>query len=317
MARSHSTLLRKKLKKLRQKVAQKALYLIIRGLMFVSENISWKSRVKIGGLLGRIAYKLGSPLRKKAVTNIKYAYGDEVDEAELEKIVRKSFINMGRSVFEFLAASRLTLEELRKHITIKGSEKVEKYLQDNKGMIWVSSHTGNWEISAIYLALSGVPLYVVARDNPNKGLDKLLIGLREKTGVKNISRDSPHRKEAVRQCFEDGGVLGTLIDQDTKSVKGGFVEFFDRPAYTSTGAAGWALKYGIPVFTCLCARKDEDTHIMEINGPLEKVDTGNLDHDVQATTQIFSQAIENWIRKYPGQWVWVHDRWKTREKRQA
>ena len=101
-----------------------------------------------------------------------------------------------------------------------------------------------------------------------------------------------------------------LIDQDT-DVPGVFVDFFSRPAWTPSGLAVLALKTGASVVLALDVRLENDKHTPILAGPIEMKRTDNLDRDVLDNTQAITELIEEHIRKYPSQWVWMHERWKT------
>ncbi|MBI4553118.1 MAG: lysophospholipid acyltransferase family protein, partial [Candidatus Latescibacteria bacterium] len=116
---------------------------------------------------------------------------------------------------------------------------------------------------------------------------------------------------AVLRALRRGDVVGLLIDQDTR-VQGTFVDFFGQPAYTPVGPAVIALRTDAPVVPMAIHRQPDDTHLITVLPPIEPVRSGRWDEDMHEATRRYTGAIERLIRQAPTQWVWMHERWKTK-----
>jgi KDO2-lipid IV(A) lauroyltransferase len=176
--------------------------------------------------------------------------------------------------------------------------------------IFLTSHTGCWELLGAYLAIEGIPLDVVARRIYDERLERMLIDSRESAGMGNISRGTGTRE--IIRSLNAGRGIGFLIDQDIKNVKGEFVDFFGIPAHTATAPAQLALRRGIPILPILTYRDDNHCHHACIGEPLMIDISGDIDRDIHALTSRCSEVTEAFIREHPEQWVWFHERWKTR-----
>jgi Kdo2-lipid IVA lauroyltransferase/acyltransferase len=290
---------------------------IIRYLIYISANLfaklvlilPYKFAVSLGGFLGLIAGKVLKDSRKKTVTNLSYAF-PEKSIKELNKISDNVHIHFGKSLFEFLISYRLTQKDLLKLIDIEGKHYIDEALKRNKGVIVYTAHLGNWEFLAMYLTLLGYPLYVIAKKLYDDRLNDLLVNYRARKGVKTILR-TESTKDILR-VLKENKVLGMLIDQDT-NVKGCFVDFFNRKAYTPSNMASLALKYDSSVIPLFIRRINNSKHILTVKEPVQIIRTDNLEHDIETNTANFTKIIENTIKEYPEQWVWVHDRWKTKK----
>jgi KDO2-lipid IV(A) lauroyltransferase len=140
-------------------------------------------------------------------------------------------------------------------------------------------------------------------------LDELLVALRESKGIRSLERDRSGR-EALR-VLRRGECLGVLIDQDT-SVGGDFVPFFGQPAHTPTGPLALAAKTGASVLPMAIHREPDSTYVITVNPPLDLTRTADRKEDLRTNTARVTAILEHFIRTHPTQWVWFHDRWRTK-----
>ena len=208
---------------------------------------------------------------------------------------------------EVLQIPRLTSENWGRLITFDGRQNIDDALKMGKGVIILTAHFGNWELLAAGLALSGFDTSYIVRPIRSRQLDDMLNGIRRSAGGKPIPRSS--LKGALR-CLRRNGLLGILSDIDTK-VDGVFVDFFGRPAFTPRGPVSFALRTGAALVPTLIVRQEDDTHIIVAERALELEITGDLEEDIRVNTARYTKITESYIRKYPEQWIWIHQRWKT------
>jgi KDO2-lipid IV(A) lauroyltransferase len=156
---------------------------------------------------------------------------------------------------------------------------------------------------------SRYPLSVVAAPIEPEQVNDMIVSLRAGMGVRTILRGRPGASRELIRIFKENRILGILIDQDT-DVESAFVDFMGRKAWTPTGAASMALKFGAPVIYGFIHRDKQNKHTITIEGPLQLVRTGDDASDLVTNTAMFTKKIEDSIRKDPEQWVWMHRRWR-------
>ena len=195
-------------------------------------------------------------------------------------------------------------------VKAKGLERLDRALAKGNGVLALTGHVGNWELMGGYLAMKGYPINVVGAPIYDPRLDELVIKNREQSGMKYIARGSATRE--IIRALRRNEVIGLLIDQDTKHVEGVFVDFLGKKAYTPVGPAILAEKTGAAVVPMGIHIQQDNTHHVEIQDELTLTKTADPEQNRINNTQLFSIAIENFVRKFPTQWVWMHRRWKTK-----
>lgn len=263
---------------------QRVIKILPRGVAF-----SW------GKTLGILAYNLLTTHHQRAKEHIKIAFPHFTEEA-VSRLAKENFVHYGLTLVELFR-----LEETLQKVTLRGWENLL-----NRPCILITGHIGNWELLAQALGRKGFPLYALARKAQLKGLNAFLVKLRARGGVETILRGHPSGPKKMLQAIRNEGILGFLIDQDTK-VEGVFVPFFGRLAHTPVGPAKLALKYDLPIITAFLQRQKDGSHQGSFSPPLYP-----QGYDPISLTALLTSRIEEAIRKDPAQWVWVHRRWKKR-----
>jgi len=261
-----------------------------------------------GVILGWLAYILLEKHRRTAIENLTNSFPKKT-QREIRKIARSVFCNQGRNLFQLLSFNKFNASNIDKYVKIEGSQYLADALKEGKGVIFLSAHIGLWELMGIYLSLKGFPINVIARRVYDERLNRLLIHLRASKNVNTILRGDSPRK--FLQPLRKNEVLAFLIDQDT-NVQGVFVDFLGRPAYTPIGLASIAMKTGAPVIPGFIVRMGPVLSKIIIEKSFYLSSTGNPKIDIQRNIQILSNIIEKYIKRYPDQWVWMHQRWKTK-----
>ena len=238
------------------------------------------------------------------------AFQEEKSEKEIRKLARMVFEMLGKNTGEMLRATRVrTLDDLEKFLVTVGLENYERAIGKGKGVIFLTCHLGAFDLQVSNMALRGLNPNIIGTPLKDERLNELLWNYRNMHGAIAIERG----RETFRliKVLKSGGSVALLIDQDTK-VKSRFVNFFGRPAATPVGATVLAMKTGasvVPTFVYLGGDWKQHMHILpEI--PMRI--TGDDEADMIYNTQILTNFIEDTIRKYPDQWVWMHERWKTK-----
>jgi len=261
-------------------------------------------------ILAQVICVLHVRLRRVGMRNLALAF-PEKSEAERARILRGEFTSLGRQLVEVCRFPKYTRENIAQVVVYDGLENYERAYARGKGVLFLTAHFGGWEISAFAHSLRGHWLHVVMRPMDNQYLDRLIQSYRTMHGNKTVRKDDFVR--GLLGAMKAGETVGILMDTNMTPPQGVFVDFFGIPACTASGLARIALRTDaavVPGFTIW----DEALggYRLRFDPALELVRTGDLEADIVANTQKFTKVIEDYVRKYPEQWLWVHRRWKTR-----
>jgi Kdo2-lipid IVA lauroyltransferase/acyltransferase len=254
-------------------------------------------------------FRIDKKHRNIAIQNLTRAFGHEKSPEQIQVLAAKSFYNILRIPFEIGWSDRLTLPELYRHAEIFGLHHVQAALAKGKGVLGLTAHIGNWELLPSVAPMAGFSADIIYRPLDFFPLDAFFLRLRTRFGAGLIPNTHAMRK--ILRQLKHGHFVAMLMDQNVDWYEGVFVEFFNHRACTNKGFALLALKTGAPVVPIFMVR-NQRRFIIEFCPELELVQTGDRTHDVEANTLRYNQAIESMIRRYPDQWFWVHQRWKTR-----
>lgn len=249
-------------------------------------------------------------LRKTAELNLRLAFPDW-SEAQRREALKGMARNLGWMAAEFARLPKYTRANIEDVVILDGHENFLKGKDREKGVIYLTGHIGAWELSSYAHALYGFPLHYMARPLDNAPLDKLVNEYRGRSGNRPI-----YKNEAARMMLKvlrENGTLGILADQNTMPGEGIFVDFFGKEACTTTGIARVALHTDaavVPGYAYWDANLRR--YRLRFEPPVELIRTGDAERDIRENTQKFAKVIEEIIRKYPEQWVWIHARWKNR-----
>jgi len=256
-----------------------------------------------------LVYLLHRKLRRVGMRNLELAF-PEKSRRERKKILRGVFTSLGRQVAEVCLFPKYTRENVSKTVVYEGFENFERALARGKGVLFLTGHLGAWELSAFAHSLYGYPLGIVMRPLDNPYLDRLTRQYRTMHGNKAVDKDFAR---GLIAAMRKGETVGVLMDTNMIASQGVFVDFFGIPACTASGVARIALKTDaavVPGFTIWDPVLQK--YRLRFDPPVELLRTGNTEKDVVLNTAKFTKVIEDYIRKYPEQWLWVHRRWKTR-----
>lgn len=266
-----------------------------------------KTASRIGGFVGRLVSLLPLPARSMANRNIHRAFPG-ILRTKRKSIVRNSFANQGRNLFELFTFDHLTRSIVDELVEFEGRECLERAFKKGNGVLILGAHFGNWELMGASLSLWGYPVNVIARKIYIEGINNLLVRLRNNSGVRVILRSEEGSAKKILRALKKNEIIGIIIDQDAH-VPGVMTTFFGYPAYTPLGLAALALKSRAAVVSGFI-RRDNGRHVLQIRGPIDMIRTGDHQRDIVKNTQLFTDVIEEYVRRFPDQWVWMHDRWR-------
>ncbi len=290
--------------KTRKKFNRLSLAWFMRGMLFVSQLFPYNLGVRLGGLLGYLAYYILPRDRKRAILHLTSVFGDK-GRAWIRRTAHRCFVHLGKSMLETML---LDSGRLSRVVEFKGHEKLRRALEQGRGAVYFTGHIGNWEIMAAAVA-EKFPLSVIAAPLEPEQLNDMIVRLRAAKGVRTILRTRPGASRELIRIFRENRILGLLIDQDTE-VDGAFVDFMGKPAWTPTAAASIAIKFNAPVLFGYITRVSNSRHTLTVEGPLDIIRTGDDKKDIVVNTALFTKKIEECILRNPEQWVWMHRRWR-------
>ncbi|MBI4830610.1 MAG: lysophospholipid acyltransferase family protein [Candidatus Lindowbacteria bacterium] len=262
-----------------------------------------------GRTLGDVVRILDIRHRRIARFNLRMAFGASKSEIEIRWILKEVFRNIGQTVVEFFQIPSLTYEKALGMITAEHRERLDECLRAGKGVVLVGSHFGNWELMAAAGAVAGYKISAVARPLDDPDLEKIVREIREASGLQIIPRRTSAL--AIVRKLKRNEIVGILADQNTRK-QNVFVDFFGVKAATTPGPALLALKTGAALVPAFMLREARGKHKLIVEKPVEVVRSGNEQADIIATTRKCAAVLEEYVRKYPTQWFWVHRRWRTR-----
>jgi KDO2-lipid IV(A) lauroyltransferase len=243
--------------------------------------------------------------QRLADANIAAAF-PELSARERTAIRKGSVRNICRTMIELLKLPAMSPEQVAQLVRLEEGPQMRETLQE-RGIILLTAHYGNWEWMGARLAQE-VPITSIARDAAHDLTASLINNARASHGMKVIGREDLRRMINVLRGKE---MLGILPDQH--ALQGGVLcDFLGRPAWSFTGPALLAARTGAQVLPAFCVRQADGTFLIEVRPPLDIVDTGDRDADLQVNTQTIMTALGDAIRRHPEQWLWLHDRWRSK-----
>ncbi len=243
-------------------------------------------------------------LRRVARMNLSFTY-PQFDTQQRERIVDEVFASLARMLVSLGRFPHLNASNIRESIAYEGLDNYWAAKRWGRGVLIATGHLGNWELSAFAHAIMTEPMNVMVRPLDNPLIDDLVEKRRTMSGNRLI-----YKKDAARsviKALKNNEAVGILVDQNTSPSEGVFVDFFGKPACAGSGFAKLAYHTGAPVIPGF-ALWDEATRRYVLRFYPEVEMTG----DEVADTQQIHSTLERIIRRYPGQWMWIHRRWKTR-----
>ena len=269
----------------------------------------------MGSFVGRLALLLTPRLAGVGDLNLRLAFPQK-SAAERQQILRQLYRNLGWLLAEFCQMPRYTPETTRSFIRYEGLQHYLAARDEGKGVLILTGHLGAWELSSFYHSLMGYPMSIVIRRLDNPLVDSLVNHIRCLHGNQVLHKDDFAR--GLLASMRRGETVGILMDTNMTPPQGSFVDFFGHSACTGSGLARIAMKTGARVLPgFLLWQEATRQYVLRFGAPLCLAASGDVEADVLANTALFTKVIEDYIRQYPDQWLWVHRRWKTRPQGEA
>ncbi len=279
-------------------------------LLNLLERLPRGAARRAGAAVGAIAWRLLPRLRRTGLRNLELAFPG-VSATEREGLLRELYRHLGWHLAEFCQMRRYTRENTSDLIRYEGLEHYLAARARGQGVLIVTGHLGSWELSSFWHSLMGHPMTLVIRRLDNPRIDRLVNSIRCLHGNRVVHKDDFAR--GLLSAMRCGDTVGILMDTNMTPPQGVFVPFFGIPACTASGLARVALRTGAAVLPgFLLWEPAESRYVLHFGPEIPLADSGEPEADAVENTARFTAAIEQFIRRYPDQWLWVHRRWKTR-----
>jgi KDO2-lipid IV(A) lauroyltransferase len=262
-----------------------------------------------GAVLGRAAFAVDRFHRGIALDNLAHAFPSR-PAVERQAVARAMFIHFGRLLLELMKFGTLTDRQMLALIESDGEDRVRQAYHQGRGVLFFTGHFGYWEMQAIAQPLSVKPVSVLARPLDNPHLHEMLERIRARTGNTVIYRQGAIRK-VLRELDANRGVA-LLIDQHLHTPDAVYVDFFRRPAATTSALAALALRTGAPVIPVFALPLPRGRYRFVYEHPVDPPHEDSPDA-IREFTQRCTDVLEMYVRRHPELWLWMHRRWRDRD----
>jgi Kdo2-lipid IVA lauroyltransferase/acyltransferase len=223
---------------------------------------------------------------------------------DLKETIEKMWGNYGRILSDYVFIKDFRNSDLNNNIQIEGQEILEKIKKDNEPVIFVSGHFNNFELMAMHLEKSGLPLVALYRPLNNQFLNYVMERIRKKYICKNQVKKGISGTKHLLSFFKKGSSIALMIDQRVS--EGIMCDFFKHQAFTTTIPAQFVKKFKCKIVPIYIQRTKDINFKLTVHKPLEY----SRDDSIQFITSELNIILEKMILKDPEQWIWSHNRWK-------
>jgi Kdo2-lipid IVA lauroyltransferase/acyltransferase len=284
-------------------------YWVARALLACLGRMPHRVARGVCAVLAALGYGLWPRLRRVGLRNLELAYPGW-SRHRRRQVLFASFQNLGHMLADFAHFPRWNRANIERRIVYDGYETFARAKDQDRGLLFLTAHFGNWELGSFAHAVYGHPVTFVARKLDNPLIDCLIDRYRSLAGGHSIDKNDFARQ--TLRALRQGESVGVLIDQNMMASEGVFVDFFGHPACTTTSLARIARKTGAPIILGLVIW---DSQLGKYRLRFDAVDWLHRDdpeEEIALNTAHFTRLLERYIRQYPDQWLWMHRRWKTR-----
>lgn len=281
--------------------------MVLRVVIFVVRILPLPAGLALGRGLGTLMRLISKKRYRVALKNLRIAFGNALTDAERGRIARESFRNAGMFAIEGIKFAYMPQEEVDRRVRVEGYDKLEPVMNMKKGCLFISAHVGNFEVMGRWFSSRGYEVMAIARAARDKGTTDIMLGLRERMGIKVFTLNQSLKPVFVG--LKRNACVAIICDQNAADVT---VPFFGQPTGTVDGPARIALKLGTPMLFPYCIRDGHGGYVVRAEGSLYLAEpTGDERADVERAMTEVNCRLEAIIRRHPEQWFWFHDRWRS------
>jgi KDO2-lipid IV(A) lauroyltransferase len=259
-------------------------------------------------LLSSLLYKSSKKYQKVIDTNLSIAF-ESMKKEERERIAKRTYLNFLHTISGFIKREGKSKEEVIKDIIYKNDEALLKAIKEQKNIIFITAHYGNWELLPIALTTRyNLKMSIVGKSLKSPRMQEILRQNREKFGIELIDKKGAVR--GMMKALSNKRTLGLLVDHHTTTNEGAVIHFFSKEATQTMSAAMIARKFDAILFPVFIHSDDFKRYTLTFSPEILPIKTQNAQEDIQMMTQQQADAIEEAIKKKPDEWFWLHRRWK-------
>ncbi len=298
--------------KLQKKLKRTAVYGLTRSMFWLLNVAPRRVAIFIGAMTGLAAWCILPREQHRAIRHLTAAFDGKHTPAQRYAIGRTCFVNLGKNLADAIRFRRHYRTELKNLVEIEGLEHFDSVYRRGKGVFGVTGHIGNFELLAVHIANLGYDIAVIGREVYDPRLDELLTANRKALGLTNIpTTDSPR---VIIRWLREGKAVGVLIDNDSSRVRSRHVPAFGRLSNTPVGQSIVALKTGAALIPMACLRTSQNRYKIVIKPEISTDPHLSEDARVYQATLKCTKVLEDIVSAHPDQWVWHHNRWRTKPK---
>ncbi len=277
-------------------------YLIIKFFFTIFKIVGYSKASNLGEFFGR---KVGPLFKSKKVIkeNIQN-FNPNLNKKLLKKFIGEMWGNYGRIFAEYMFIKDFKLNKLDNHLKVNGIEYLKEIKEKNKPVVFVSAHFNNFELMAMEIEKSGVSVGAVYRPLNNVFLNKTMEEIRKNYICKIQIKKGLSGLRDILKIFRNNYSIAMMIDQ--RVTEGLKINFFNKPAYTTSIPAQLVKKFKCPIVTVHIERKNKIDFELTFSKPIYFEDSENL----ESISKKLNLWLEKMISKNPEQWIWTHNRWK-------
>lgn len=297
----------------RNDLMDRVTYVALRIVSMMLHCFPVNANLRTAALIGDVMFRFDRRHRDRAMEHLRRSFPDMPD-AVLRRMARRSVQHLVMLGVEVLFTTRLIrIDTWRRYVELHQlGEEIDVLLRGKSPVILITGHYGNWEVLGYTLATLGFESAAVARPLDNPYINRWLMGVRQRQGQRIL--DKKGATTIVTDVLDAGGVVSFIADQNA-GTKGMFVDFFGRKASTYKSIGLLAMRYRAPIIIGYSRRLDEQFRFrIGVNDIIYPHHWDSADDPLRYITQRYTKAIEDFIREDPGQYLWVHRRWKTRPR---
>lgn len=290
-----------------KQLIDKLTYIFLLVLSLFVRILPRKLQLILGKVFGRIFMVIFPSRVKIALDNLKHAFPEKSDNW-IKQVAKESFENLGITLIEILLTKYWSSEKINKIAKFQNVELFKKLHSENKGVILLSAHFGNWEIGALAGEFQlGSKYLIIVEHQANDYINSEMNKIRTRFGNSVVSRYKAARE--IVKALQRGEVIALIADQSASENNDVYVDFFGRPAATFDSPAILALKFDVPIVFCISFRQSNGDYLVRIK-EVKHDDLKNDKEGVLELTRRYTKLLEDMIRENPGHWAWMHRRWK-------
>tara|TARA_B100001057_G_scaffold61061_1_gene54357 strand:+ start:580 stop:1440 length:861 start_codon:yes stop_codon:yes gene_type:complete len=277
-------------------------FIFIGVLLLIFKIIGYRSASNLGALIGAL---VGPAFRSrnKISSNIKNAL-PEIEEKKIDLIIKDMWANYGRILADYVSIKNFRDSKLNNYLEVEGSEIFDEIKRNNEQVVFISGHFNNFELMAMEIEKSGIDVAAIYRPLNNIFLNTIIEKIRKEYICKYQIKKGMSGAREIIKLYKNGFSIALMIDQRVR--EGIKLNFFGKPASTTTIPAQLVKKFGCKIVPIYIERIDKFYYKIKISRPIDF----DKNQSIENISLVLNEELEKMILKRPGQWIWSHDRWK-------